>query len=303
MNFKIGKMSSHIPRSKLLIEAYDELSNALSHLIIDPNKVDDFRPQSKRLKCSDKFFRKFSKAFFILGNELISEKRFSESIQLYRKALLISPSFAEAYNNYGVSEKNLNNLEISVGNYVKAICSKVNYSDPYNNLANCFRETNKLSQAEANYKGSLVLNPICDNAYSNLGSTGIHKEDYDLAIASCKRALIVRPNNRDARNNLANAYNKIHEYEIAIENYDLVDTPDSKAQSLECLYKAANYKELMNRQNVYSRTDKVNLRIAAVSTFVANQLKINDPYPFCKNPLEFIYHSNLKNSENNIVSL
>ena len=28
VNFKIGKMSSHIPRSKLLIEAYDELSNA-----------------------------------------------------------------------------------------------------------------------------------------------------------------------------------------------------------------------------------------------------------------------------------
>jgi hypothetical protein len=54
-----------------------------------------------------------------------------------------------------------------------------------------------------------------------------------------------------------------------------------------------DYKEFRNQLNVLVDTDKINIRAAAVSAFAAQQLKEDDVYPFCSNPLNFVVHSNL----------
>jgi len=42
-----------------------------------------------------------------------------------------------------------------------------------------------------------------------------------------------------------------------------------------------------------SLKDQINLRVAAISAFASNQFDCQDPYPFCSNPMEFIYTNNI----------
>ena len=37
----------------------------------------------------------------------------------------------------------------------------------------------------------------------------------------------------------------------------------------------------------------MNLRVAALSSFAAHQMKKKDPYPFCKNPIDFVSIQNI----------
>jgi hypothetical protein len=37
-----------------------------------------------------------------------------------------------------------------------------------------------------------------------------------------------------------------------------------------------------------SKSDEISIRVASISAFVAHQLQVKDPYPFCRNPLDFV---------------
>ena len=81
----------------------------------------------------------------------------------------------------------------------------------------------------------------------------------------------------------------------AVEAFDKVNSPRTKAQSLECIYKLGNYKQFNKKLSYLASNDPHNLRVAAISSFAAHQLRQEDIYPFCKEPLGKIQVSNIKN--------
>ena len=97
-----------------------------------------------------------------------------------------------------------------------------------------------------------------------------------------------------AHNNLANTFRQTRKYKEAIKHFDVVDSFNAQSQSLECLYCDKNYTELFDRLNALSLSGSQNIRVAAVSAFVSHQLKKEDPYPFCKSPIDFFHTGNLK---------
>ena len=51
------------------------------------------------------------------------------------------------------------------------------------------------------------------------------------------------------------------------------------------------------------KKDKNSIPVAAVSAFVSNQLKQRDPYPFCPNPLDLLFITNLVSFQPNLDKL
>ena len=86
----------------------------------------------------------------------------------------------------------------------------------------------------------------------------------------------------------------------AIYYYDKDDSDYASAQSLQCLYIIGQFDNFKSRLKSLSGKSDTNIRVAAISAFAAHQQKYKDPYPFCTNPLEFIYCSNLDNHHNDI---
>ena len=71
----------------------------------------------------------------------------------------------------------------------------------------------------------------------------------------------------------------------------------------EKLYMNKKHSEFDKRIHSMSLSDEINIRVAAVSAFVAHQMKKNDPYQFCKNPLDFISIENLSDYDNDWENL
>ena len=60
------------------------------------------------------------------------------------------------------------------------------------------------------------------------------------------------------------------------------------AVMLGCLYSIGSYDAFKSKIKRIAQVDRTNIRLAAVSSFVSQQLNWDDPYPFCKNPIDFL---------------
>jgi hypothetical protein len=117
--------------------------------------------------------------------------------------------------------------------------------------------------------------------------------DLAAALDSYKQALKIEPQYTEARNNLSGILEKHGKYQEAVRHYDLSNTAYSKAKALQCLYISGCYSEFKDRLDKLAKSSDINIRVAAVSAFATHQLKLKDPYPFCKNSLDFLHVGNL----------
>ncbi len=175
-----------------------------------------------------------------------------------------------------------------------------------------FNIDSKLDAARALYKSNqlvlalsitvqlLVENPNLDRGYNILGSINAARQNYLNAVSDYKKALQIQPDIKLYSKNLGNTLIGLKNYSAAIKHLKNADDPISRSQALECLYMMDQFSELIEELKTVSKSDTRNIRLASFSAFAADQLKFPDPFPFCKNPLEFIKFSNLGNYEKNI---
>ena len=62
----------------------------------------------------------------------------------------------------------------------------------------------------------------------------------------------------------------------------------------ECFYELNDIDKFIDFVKETAKEDKSNIRLAAISAFVSNQLGHKYGYPFCRNPLNYIHFSNIK---------
>jgi tetratricopeptide (TPR) repeat protein len=116
------------------------------------------------------------------------------------------------------------------------------------------------------------------------------------AIEAYKKALLINPDYIGCRFNLANCLKTTGKLEEAIEAYDRIkNSPDSVALALECLYALKKFDDFNRRLDDINSKDQNNIRVAAISAFAAHQLKQNDIFTFCKDPLDMVHKSSIKN--------
>ena len=158
----------------------------------------------------------------------------------------------------------------------------------------------KLDQAIETCKNAIHINPLLEKIHFNLGVAYQAKDELELAIQSYPRAIELKPDFNGAHDNVAGIYILQGRLSSALFHYDNIDTKEkilsqkARAISLECLYKLGNFDQFAERLNNLASLDSKNLRAAAVSSFAAHQLKRPDPYPFCRDPLSYLYSTNIR---------
>ena len=219
--------------------------------------------------------------------------RFKEAELIYKKAIKIKPEFAETYFNLANLLKKLGRLEEAETSYKSVIKIKPEFIDAYFNLSNTLLELNKLNEAEIYYKKTIKLKPNHIEAHVNLA--GVLKElgKSEEAEESYKNALYINPIYKLALLGRGQILFEKKEFELSLRDFDACNTPDSRARALTSLYALGRIDDIYSRINNSAGLDDLNLMVAAFSVFIANEQKKDTAHNFCKNPMDYIYFSNI----------
>ena len=170
-----GELIDATRRYKEVVDERDRIQNELDELKLKyASAINEIERQKIRdqVKKNDEEF--LATRYFEIGYQKDIEKKYSEAIENYSKAIELNPEFAEAYNNRG----------------------------------NTYYAQGNLNQAISDYNKVIELNPISSMAYNARGNAYSSRGDISQAIADYKKALELDPNNEDARESLNRLQNK-----------------------------------------------------------------------------------------------
>ena len=266
---------------------------------------------------------------FFLGTLFIQRKDFYLAKKKFLKVVLINPNHFYAYNYLGIIHKELKNFDKAKEYFDKAISLNKNYADAYYNLGLLYKDSEDYKNAQKYYQKTIQANPNHINVYNNLGNIfsifGKTKE----AINLFKKAIEINPKNAQAYNNIGNRYKELGEYKKSIEAYNKAikinlnieqvyanlgnvfrikkdfkkaikyfeksNSENSRAELLECIYFQHGLKKFKEKLAIYTEKNFLNRRVATISAYVSATRSLKNIYPFCKNPIDYFYKTNIEN--------
>ena len=269
------------------------------------------------------------KANFLLGTIFIQRKDFFSAKKRFLKVILINPNHFYAYNYLGIIYRELKIFKKAKKYFDKVISLNKDYADGYYNLGLLFKDVEDYKNAKKYYQKTIKVNPNHINVYNNLGLIFSIFGKNEEAINLFKKAIEVNPKNALAYNNIGNRYKEIGNYKKSIEAYNKAieinqniqqvyenlgnvfrikknfkkaieyfeksNSENSKAQLLECIYFYHGLKKYREKLEIYTEKDFLNRRVATISAYVSATKPLKNIYPFCKNPLEYFYKTNIEN--------
>ena len=277
----------------------------------------------------------------ILGSIYEQQDKLDESLKMYQKSLALDNNDPEAHNNLGLVLQKQGKLQEAMLSLKKAIALKPDFIIAIYNLGNTLKEIGNLEDAEINLKRCIELKPNFLEAYINLANTQSENNNFKDAERSLKKCIELKQNFIPAHYNLGNLLKKLgrldeamtsynyllklkpsykpallgrgqiffikKKFDQALNDFDNCNTSESRARALITLYNSGNIDEIYQRIEKNAKIDEKNLRVAAFSSFISHKENKETKNNFCKNPLEFLYFSNLsshlKNSDKFIDDL
>jgi tetratricopeptide (TPR) repeat protein len=140
-----------------------------------------------------------------LGTALHEAGRLDEAVVRYRKAVVLQPDYAPAYNNLGVTLRAQGNLDEAIATYERGLRVDGDSQDLHFNLANALLSQNRADEAAAHLRASLAGEPDSADTHNNLGTALAAKGQYEPAVAEFRAAIALDPGSVLAHRNLGNA--------------------------------------------------------------------------------------------------
>jgi tetratricopeptide (TPR) repeat protein len=255
------------------------------------------------LDLGTQLVRKYPAAQNILGmlgmiNSILGKHE--EAITHYEKLIELNSHSPLLYHSYSSSLSHLDQTTKALKSASKAIFLKPDYADAYYNLGTLYTKLQRNQEAICMFKRTIQLKPDHAQAYNSIGISLFECGEQERGVTSLKKSIELKPCSQIAIHNLANAYYVLAKYEEAIRLYQVVGLAKENGKILECLYRSNRFPEFYKLLRILSKSDKCNIRISAISAFVAHQLKKEDPYPFCKNPIDFFHLGSLTAYTSNV---
>mgnify|MGYP003664598939 FL=1 len=202
-------------------------------------------------------FPEFPISWKVLGAIFMRTCRMPQALDVHQKVVKLVPQDFEAHYDLGLALQELGRFQESELSLRTAVQLNPDFIEGYYYLGIVLRALDRLDEAEETYRKALELKPDLSEAIMNIGQLYVDRE----------------------------------QYESAIEQFDLLDTWDSRARGMECLYALGRIDEIYER--IESRDDDENIRVAALASFLNQREKKDTTHNFCKNPLEFLHHSKI----------
>lgn len=260
------------------------------------NSID---PRYKLLETEKKFKKDLKQdplnadLFFNLGNLQIKLNKIDDAKKNYQKVILLKPNFVNSYFNLAVMYYKLREFSESEKNFFKVLELKNDYVQAYYGLGNVQIKLSKLGEAEKNFKKAISLKPDFVDAHSNLGLVLKEVKKIDEAEVSYTQALKFNSKHKMALLGRGQIFFDKGKFELALKDFKLCDNIEAKANVLSALYAMKRIDEIYKKIDEDSNLSGENLYIAAFSSFIENIERKITSNNFCKNPLDFIYTSNL----------
>ena len=162
----------------------------------------------------------YAEAYFNRGNAFMGLKRSTEALASYDKAIALKPDYAEAYSNRGAVLKELKRTLEALVSYDKAIALKPNLVEAHTNRGNVLRELNRLADALASHEKAIALKPEFAKAHNNRGNTLMELKRPAEALASHDKAIALNPNYAVAHFNRGNTLLELKRLADAVASYD-----------------------------------------------------------------------------------
>lgn len=229
---------------------------------------------------------------FNLGTALQELGKNEDAAASYRKAIALDPGFFEAYGNLGTVLQKQGLLEEAVASYTKALAINPDAKGHFN-LATALRDQGKLEEAIASYRRAIAVKPDYAEAHNNLGEALRDQGRMEEAVQSYQNALAIDPDNAQASFNIAQFLYDAGQLEQAIPHFEKSQLGDWKERVLYCLYKTGNFAAFKSRLQQVLPGKNTSPFLATLSGHYAANFGEEDPYNFCRNPLDFVYHNSI----------
>jgi Flp pilus assembly protein TadD len=154
-----------------------------------------------------------------LGIAYYEKGLYEKAVEVYRKAVLLSPGNSRAYTNLGVAYAAMGRIDLAIENFRLAISLSPDNSTIYNNLARALRSTGRIEEAEENYRKAVALNPFDDMAFLGLGSTSMALGRLDEALEAYRKVIELSPNNSEAYRERGIVYAKKGDMNMAAADF------------------------------------------------------------------------------------
>lgn len=261
-------LSLALDQQQKYVEAIDSYRNALK---LQPNTPD---------------------LHFNLAIVLTHTNQLDEAENEYRLAIKLNPNFFEAYGNLGILLQRQGKLDAAIQCYQTGL--KINPRDAraYFNLGTVFRDKGLLNDAVSSYQHAIQLFPNYTDAYNNLGETLRDQGNMPEAIKQYQHALNLNPDHASANYNMAQFLYLAKRYDEAIPYFEKSRLDDWEDCILYCLYKAERFEDFKRRRDtIISQQPHTAPFLATLSTHYSINFNEEDPYNFCKNGFDFVYHN------------
>ena len=240
---------------------------------------------------------------FNLGNTLKEMGRLNEAEVSFRQAIGLQADFAEAHFNLGNTLRQLGRLDEAEASYRETIEHQADLSGAHNNLASTLRMLGRLDEAIAIYKQQITLKPNYADAHSNLGATLQEVGRLDEAEAYYTQAVALKPSHAEAHYNLGNLLKELGRLDEAVASYTQAITLNPKYvkthnELLTCLYLLDEQTVFFDKLDYLIKQDVASAVIGSLTCRSALKYGLEKPNLFCRNPLEYVLHTNLNTRYN-----
>ena len=154
------------------------------------------------------------------GCALQNEKKYTEAIDEYSKAIELNPNNADVYLNRGSVYHELQKYNEAIRDYTRVLELDSNYAYAYNNRGNAYKNLGKYDDAIRDYTCAVELKPNYAIAYGNLGHLYFKLEKYSEAIQSYNKAIELIPNFTELYYSRGVSYSYLGKYDEAIRDFD-----------------------------------------------------------------------------------
>lgn len=231
--------------------------------------------------------------WFNLGIVCTKLQLLDDAVDAYEKAIQLHPGFFEAHGNLGTVFQQQGLLDKAIHAYQQGLNINPQDARGYFNLGTALRDNGDLGAAVQAYEKAIALFPNYVDAYNNLGETLRDQGDMQAAVSAYQKALSLHPQHAKAHYNMAEFLYLAKRFDEAIPHFEASQLDDWQARVLYCLYQAKAFDTFKTRLDELGQTPQTSPFISTLANHYAVNFKVENLYPFCPNPLDFVYQKSL----------
>jgi tetratricopeptide (TPR) repeat protein len=161
----------------------------------------------------------YADAFVNLGNVLKSDGQLDDAIALYERAVAIKPEFVTALYNLANARLAKGQLDDAIAWYKRVLVACPDHVDALIQVATALQAQNKLDEAFGHLERAAGLRPDSPDIHFSLGSIRQSQQRHDDAVVHYERAIALKPDYVAALHNLGTVHAMERRYNAATKWY------------------------------------------------------------------------------------